>query len=153
MLILAIHRINGRREEVEIWCGSSPELKRGFVSYEVLRSEGKKFTPLSDSEVAKYVARVLHGPGDPEELSFSFRISLNYYYFREDRTVYLKRDLYELRLRGFNGGALISLKFLKGMSRIGYDELIEKIVEKAEEISLGSKLTYASYPDELDFCK
>lgn len=153
MLVLGIFRLNGRREEVEIWCGASPELKKGFVSYEVLRSEGKRFVPISESEVARCVAKVLHGPEDPKELSFIFRLSLNYYYFREGRTVYLKRDLYELKLRGLEGGALISLRFIKGMSRMGYDEVVERIAEKAKEVSLGSKLIYASYPDELDSCK
>lgn len=153
MLLLGVSRLNGHREEIELWCGTSPELKVGFVLYEITRYEGRKSVSLTDSDIARHVVRVLHGPEDPKELFYKFRASLSYYYVKEGRAIYLKRDLYELYLRGASGGALMSLKFIKGMSRIGYEELVERIVEGAREASLGSKLTYASYPDELDSCR
>ncbi|MCS7103341.1 MAG: hypothetical protein NZ992_05630 [Candidatus Korarchaeum sp.] len=153
MLLLGIFRLNGHREEIEIWCGASPELKMGFVLYEVARYEGRKVVVLTDSDITRYVVRALHGPEDPRELSYKFRTSLSYYYIKEGRAIYLKRDLYEVHLRGISRGALMSLRFLKGMSRIGYDDLIERIVERAREASLSSRLTYASYPDELDSCR
>ncbi|MEM0017289.1 MAG: hypothetical protein QXJ48_04675 [Candidatus Korarchaeum sp.] len=153
MLLLGISRLNGHREEIELWCGASPELKTGFVLYEVARYEGRKLITLTDSDITRYVVRALHGPEDPREISYKFRTSLSYYYVKEGRAIYLKRDLYELYLRGVSGGALMSLRFLKGMSRVGYDELVERIVERAKEASLGSRLIYASYPDELDSCR
>lgn len=152
MLLLGISRINGHREEIELWCGTSPEPRMGFMLCEVAKYEGRKPVALTDSDVTRYVVRTLHGPEDPRALSYRFRVSLNYYYIREGRAIYLKRDLYELYLRGLERGALMSLRFLKGMSRIGYEELVERIVERAREASLGSKLIYASYPDELDSC-
>ena len=152
MLLLGISRLNGHREEIELWCGASSEPRMGFMLCEVARYEGRKLVALTESDVTRYVVKALHGPEDPRMLSYRFRISLNYYYIKEGRAVYLKRDLYELQLRGTDGGALMSLRFLKGMSRIGYEELAERIVERAKEISLGSKIIYASYPDELDSC-
>ncbi|MCC6028831.1 MAG: hypothetical protein LM591_01645 [Candidatus Korarchaeum sp.] len=152
MLLLGLARLNGQREEMELWCGLSPELKRGFVFYEIYSYQGRRLVPLTDSEVTKSVVRALHGPDDPKSLSYNFRISLGYYYIKEGRPIYLKKDLYELRLRGVERGAILSLKFLKGMSRIGYDELVERIAERARESSMSSKLIYASYPDELSSC-
>jgi len=152
MLLLGLARLNGQREEMELWCGLSSELKRGFAFYEVSSYQGRKLVPLTDSEVMKSVVKTLHGPDDPKSLSYSFRISLGYYYIKGGRPIYLKRDLYELHLRGIERGALLSLRFLKGMSRIGYDELVGRIAERARESSMSSKLIYASYPDELSSC-
>ncbi|RDD53514.1 MAG: hypothetical protein BA066_04045 [Candidatus Korarchaeota archaeon NZ13-K] len=153
MLLLGISRLNGHREEIELWCGTSPEIRMGYVLYEVTRHEGRRFVPLTGSEVTRYVVRTLYGPDDPRELSYRFRVSLSYHYVKEGRAVYLKGDVYELSLRGIDKGALLSLRFVKGMSRVGYDELVERIAEVSRGTSMGSRLIYASYPDELDSCK
>ncbi len=153
MMLIALSRLHGIHEGRDLWSGSTPELKRGFVSYEVINLEGDKSIPFEGSDAVKHIIKVLHGPDDPIGTIYRFRITLGYYYISEGRPIHLKRDVYRVDLKGVKKGVLLSLSLEKGLSRIGYEELVSKIVEKAKESSWGSKLIYASYPDELSFCR
>ncbi len=154
MTLIALSRLHGIHEERELWSGSTPQVKRGYVSYEVsLLEEGNKSSPFHGSNAVKHVIKVLHGPEDPVGEVLRFRVTLGYYYISSGRAIHLKRDLYRLDLKGVERGALVSLRLEKGLSRIGYDELISKIVEKAQESSWESKISYALFPDEISSCR
>ncbi len=154
MTLIGLSRLHGLHEERELWSGSTPELRRGFVSYEVLKQrEGKKSVPFQGSNAIEQVVKVLHGPEDPTGVLYRFKITLGYYYMSQGRVIHLKRDVYRMHLRGIKKGAIASLSLEKGLSRMGYDELISRIINKAKESSWESKLTYASFPDELSSCR
>lgn len=141
-------------EEKEFWSGSTPEVKKGFVSYEVLiLEESGRASPFTGENAIKEVIRVLHGPEDPFEELHRFRVTLGYYYINRGRAIHLKRDIYHLNIHAVKNGTLVSLRLNKGLLRTGYDELISKIVEKARETNLESNIAYASYPDEISSCR
>ncbi len=154
MTLIGLSRLHGIHEERELWSGSTPQVKKGYVSYEVvLLEEGEKPSPFQGGNAVKHVIKVLHGPEDPIGETHRFRVTLGYYYISGGRAIHLKRDIYRVDVRGIEGGALVSLKLEKGLSRIGYDELISKIMEKAQESSWESKIVYASFPDEISSCR
>lgn len=153
MIFIALSRLHGMHEERELWSGSTQKVKKGFVSYEVLLlEEDGKSSPFIGEVAVRYVIRVLHGPESPTGESHKFRVVLNYYYISGGRAIYLKRDIYYLSIRAVENGALLSLRLDKGLSRMGYDELLSKIIEKAHEIDVKSKIICASYPDEISSC-
>jgi len=101
----------------------------------------------------KHIIKVLHGPDDPIGMVFRFKVVLGYYYMSQGRAVHLKRDVYHVDVKGVRNGALVSLSLEKGLSRVGYEELMSKIIDKARESSWESRITYASFPDEISSCR
>ncbi len=153
MVLIGLSRLHGLHEEMELWSGSTPELRKGFISYEILKkNEGKKYIPFQGSNAIEQVVRVLHSTEDPTGLLYRFKIILGYYYISQGRVVHLKRDIYRMHLKGIRKGAIASLSLEKGLSRTGYNELMSRIIDKARESSWESKLIYASFPDELNSC-
>ncbi len=153
MVLIGLSRLHGLHEEMELWSGPAPELRKGFISYEILKQhEDKKPVPFQGDIAIEQVVKILHSPEDPIGLLYQFKITLGYYYISQGRAVHLKRDVYGMHLKGIRKGVIVSLSLEKGLSRTGYDELMSRIIDKARESSWKSKLIYASFPGEISSC-
>ncbi len=153
--MISITRMNNVHERRKLSPGHVLRKIDGFTVYEVElvnKIEGGKVSqvPFDQSKAMAIVLPILHGKEDPVGYEYTFTITLKYYYIKDGRAIYLKRDVYELILVGISRGAKIVLNHRRGLLRVTPEELVQKIVEKAKQISQSS-LTL-DYLDSLVRC-
>ncbi|MCD6244464.1 MAG: hypothetical protein J7J65_04450 [Candidatus Korarchaeota archaeon] len=153
LLLIALSRLHGLHEEKLLLSGHTPHPKQGYVSYEILKLEERgKSLPFVKENAMDLILRVLHGPEDPIGKVYRFNVILRYYYLRDEKPTYLKRDVYHVQLEGISKGALAFFSLRKGLARITPEDLISRLIKKTRTIKQNAKISYASFPDELDSC-
>ncbi len=153
--MISMTRMNNMHEKRLLSPGHLPRQVEGFAVYEVemiRKDEGKRVSqvPFDQSRAMAVVLPILHGKEDPIGYKYPFSITLKYYYMKDGRAVYLKRDVYELVLVGVDKGAEVILYHRRGLLRVTPEELVEKIVNRASQISQ-SQLKF-DYFDSLIHC-